>query len=67
MGQGNALKALKLAPSILSADFGRLADAAAAAEADGYATSLKDAAAFCLNVARGGAQGSHDLGPARVA
>lgn len=39
----------------------------AAAEADGYATSLKDAAAFCLNVARGGAQGSHDLGPARVA
>lgn len=35
MGQGNALNALKLAPSILSADFGRLADAAAAAEAGG--------------------------------
>ncbi len=39
----------------------------AAAEADGYATSLKDAAAFCLNAARGGAQGSHDVVPARVA
>ena len=34
-GQGNALSALKLAPSILSADFARLADAVAAAEAGG--------------------------------
>jgi ribulose-phosphate 3-epimerase len=32
-GQGNALNAPKLAPSILSADFARLADAVAAAEA----------------------------------
>src|SRR5256886_17513458 len=34
-GQGNALSAPKLAPSILSADFARLADAAAVAEAGG--------------------------------
>jgi ribulose-phosphate 3-epimerase len=34
-GQGNALKAPKLAPSILSADFSRLGDAVAAAETAG--------------------------------
>jgi ribulose-phosphate 3-epimerase len=34
-GQGNALTGPKLAPSILSADFARLADAVAAAEAGG--------------------------------
>ena len=34
-GQGNALNAPKLAPSILSADFARLAEAVAAAEAGG--------------------------------
>src|SRR5258708_4247502 len=35
LGQGNTLNAPKLAPSILSADFARLGDAVAAAEAGG--------------------------------